>query len=102
MTGPSAIGSENGKPTSIRSAPAAGSWGSRFVVVAMSGSPAVTNGRKALRPAALNRANVASTGFIGLVYRHSLAKPQAAIISAMSLVPTDLFVLPALGAVYLC
>src|SRR5262245_52882862 len=98
MTGPSAIGSENGNPTSMTSAPAAGSSASRLAVVPRSGSPAVTNGRKALWPVARSRTNVASTGFMRVVYRPiipaSRRRPQ--------LVLTDLFVLPALVAVWLC
>src|SRR4051794_36320506 len=48
MTGPSAIGSENGKPTSIKLAPASSSAGSTPRVVATSGNPAATNGISAI------------------------------------------------------
>ncbi len=49
MTGPSAMGSENGIPSSIRSAPAAAMARTSFSVVSMSGSPQVTKGMNALR-----------------------------------------------------
>ncbi len=41
IEGPSAIGSENGMPTSMRSAPAAGNPASKRAKVSASGSPQV-------------------------------------------------------------
>src|SRR5581483_6433648 len=64
MTGPSAIGSLNGKPISTRPAPACASAGTARSVAARSGSPAVTNGMKTLRPAARRVWNRVSIGFI--------------------------------------
>src|SRR5690606_29194526 len=52
MTGPSAIGSENGTPSSITSAPAATSACMTGTVASSEGSPAVMNGTSALRPVA--------------------------------------------------
>ena len=52
ITGPSAIGSENGIPSSMMSAPAAGSSLNNRSVVARSGNPAVINGSSAQRPSA--------------------------------------------------
>src|SRR5688572_11517270 len=49
MTGPSAIGSEKGTPTSMMSAPACSRASIRSAVVLRSGSPAVMKGTKALR-----------------------------------------------------
>src|SRR5262245_33245177 len=48
--GPSAMGSENGMPISIRSAPAAGRPNTICLAVSPSGSPAVTKATKAARP----------------------------------------------------
>src|SRR5258708_29886703 len=48
MVGPSAIGSENGMPISIRLAPAASIAGSTAAVAARSGYPAGTNGISAI------------------------------------------------------
>ena len=48
MTGPSAVGSEKGIPSSIKSAPAAAIAFTTFAVVSKSGSPQVINGIKAL------------------------------------------------------
>ena len=55
MTGPSAMGSENGIPSSIRSAPASAMALTRPSVVSMSGSPQVTNGMNALCENTLSR-----------------------------------------------
>src|SRR5690348_13155904 len=63
ITGPSAIGSEKGTPSSIASAPAATSAFISGTVVAGDGSPAVTYGINAVRPAERSRANVASIRF---------------------------------------
>ena len=52
IAGPSAIGSENGMPSSIRSAPAAGNPRIRRFDVSGSGSPAVTKVTRPPRPAA--------------------------------------------------
>src|SRR5512147_1133065 len=60
MTGPSAIGSENGTPSSTMSAPAATRRCRIGTVIAGDGSPAVTYGMSAVRPAARRRANVES------------------------------------------
>ena len=49
MVGPSAIGSENGTPSSMMSAPASTSACISGTVSAGSGSPAVMNGISALR-----------------------------------------------------
>ena len=54
MTGPSAMGSENGTPSSITSAPAATSACMTGTVASSEGSPAVTNGISALRWADLS------------------------------------------------
>ena len=43
ITGPSAVGSENGIPSSIRSAPFSTAARTTFAVVSRSGSPQVTN-----------------------------------------------------------
>src|SRR5262245_24280738 len=48
--GPSAMGSENGMPISIRSAPAAGRPNTICFAVSPSGSPAVTKATEAGRP----------------------------------------------------
>ena len=48
ITGPSAVGSENGIPSSIRSAPASAIAHTSFSVVSRSGSPQVKNGINAL------------------------------------------------------
>src|SRR5580765_3108304 len=58
MVGPSAIGSENGTPSSMMSAPASTSACISGTVVLGSGSPAVMNRISALRSAALSRWNV--------------------------------------------
>jgi hypothetical protein len=57
MVGPSAIGSENGTPSSMRSHPARSSSSTTFSVVARSGSPAVTKVTSAFSPRACNSAN---------------------------------------------
>src|SRR3954468_16164732 len=49
MTGPSAIGSENGTPTSMTSAPASSRPLSNSIVPAIEGSPAVMYGTNARR-----------------------------------------------------
>src|SRR5215831_6794054 len=49
MTGPSAMGSENGTPSSIKSAPALSSAKTSSRVISMPGSPAVMYGMKAFR-----------------------------------------------------
>ena len=54
--GPSAIGSVNGMPSSITSAPAAGSALTIASEVSASGSPAVTNVTSAARPSAFSAA----------------------------------------------
>src|ERR1700722_3378827 len=56
IAGPSAIGSENGMPSSIRSAPALGSCSRMAKLVSASGSPAVMNGTNAARPARVSSA----------------------------------------------
>src|SRR6185437_2761319 len=58
ITGPSAIGSEKGTPSSITSAPPAASACMNSTVRAGSGSPAVMNGISPFRPSADNAANV--------------------------------------------
>src|SRR5206468_8575184 len=58
------MGSENGTPTSTRLAPASATAGRSSRVKARSGSPAVTNGMNALRPAARNFENNWSIGFM--------------------------------------
>src|SRR3989442_3572274 len=63
ITGPSAIGSENGTPSSTTSAPAATSACSNGTVTAGVGSPAVTYGINATRPAARSVANLLSIRF---------------------------------------
>ncbi len=60
MVGPSAIGSVNGMPISIRSAPAPGMPCRMAVLVASSGSYASRNGISAPRPSALSAANRAA------------------------------------------
>ena len=57
ITGPSAIGSENGTPSSITSAPACTSACITGTVASSDGSPAVMKGTSALRPEALSREN---------------------------------------------
>ncbi len=56
MAGPSAIGSENGTPISRMSLPASTMPWRIGTVLAFSGSPAVTKGISALRPAAFSSA----------------------------------------------
>src|SRR6476661_8986329 len=56
IAGPSAMGSVNGMPSSITSAPAAGSARTRAREVSGSGSPAVRNVTSAARPAAFRSA----------------------------------------------
>src|SRR6059058_1754781 len=63
MTGPSAIGSENGTPSSITSAPAAASACMMGTVSSGAGSPAAIYGISAARPAARSRAKVVSIRF---------------------------------------
>src|SRR5438093_2194521 len=58
ITGPSAIGSENGTPSSITSAPPSTSACMMPTVPPGSGSPAVTNGMSAARRAARSFSNV--------------------------------------------
>src|SRR2546430_2432694 len=58
MTGPSAIGSENGNPTSIRFAPPRSSAASNARVVLRSGNPAAMNGIRAICPRSRSCANV--------------------------------------------
>src|SRR5438477_8569255 len=58
------MGSEKGKPTSMRFAPLAATAGSSSRVKARSGSPAVTNGMNAVRPAARSELNSVSIGFM--------------------------------------
>src|SRR3546814_1134066 len=67
MVGPSAIGSENGTPSSITSAPASTSACITGTSASSDGSPAVTNGISALRSAALSWANLVSMRFIALL-----------------------------------
>src|SRR5438270_4307808 len=57
MTGPSAIGSENGNPSSMTSAPASVIAASNSTVRSASGCPAVMYGMSARRPAAFSAAN---------------------------------------------
>src|SRR4051812_27437021 len=61
ITGPSAIGSENGTPTSRTSAPAPSSPMSRSTVASRDGCPAVTYGTSARRPDARSCANRSAT-----------------------------------------
>ena len=56
IAGPSAIGSENGMPSSITSAPASASPPRIFAEVAPSGSPAVRNVTSPPRPASFSAA----------------------------------------------
>src|SRR5881227_4397679 len=56
MIGPSAIGSENGTPTSMTSAPARSSPDNKSRVASGDGWPAVTYGTSARRPDARSRA----------------------------------------------
>src|SRR5690606_511301 len=66
MVGPSAIGSENGTPSSMMSAPAATHRCRTSRVTARVGNPTVMYGISALRPAARSRSKVATMrGFIG-------------------------------------
>src|SRR5690606_35867885 len=66
IVGPSAIGSENGTPSSMMSAPAATHWRRTSSVTARVGNPTVMEGISALRPAARSRSKVATMrGFIG-------------------------------------
>src|ERR1044071_8998769 len=62
--GPSAIGSVKGMPSSITSAPAAGSLSRMAKLVSMSGSPAVIKGTKAARPSFFRRAKVSARRLI--------------------------------------
>ena len=64
MTGPSAIGSENGNPISIRFAPASATTGSNSRVKATSGSPTVTNGMNAFLPCERRLRKRSSIGFM--------------------------------------
>src|SRR5437867_8147742 len=57
MIGPSAIGSENGTPTSMTSAPAFSSAARSSSVAARDGCPAVTYGTSARRPSRRSSAN---------------------------------------------
>src|SRR5579872_851794 len=63
--GPSAMGSVKGMPSSITSAPAAGSCCRMAKLVSISGSPAVMKGTKAARPSFFRRAKVSANLFIG-------------------------------------
>ena len=56
IAGPSAIGSVNGMPSSITSAPAAGSALTIAGALAASGSPAIRKVTSAARPSALSAA----------------------------------------------
>src|SRR5689334_14926445 len=58
--GPSAMGSVKGMPSSITSAPAAGSFSRIAKLVSMSGSPAVMKGTKAARPSFFSASNLAA------------------------------------------
>src|SRR5271163_3180298 len=58
LAGPSAIGSENGTPSSIRSAPRASSSSTSRRVVSRSGSPATMNGISAASPRARRSRNL--------------------------------------------
>src|SRR5690606_37947849 len=64
ITGPSAIGSENGTPSSMQSAPAATSACITGTVASSEGSPAVMKGIRALRPSARRRAKAESMRLI--------------------------------------
>src|SRR5215813_5747532 len=64
ITGPSAIGSEKGTPSSIKSAPASTSACSRGTVTVGEGSPAVTYGISAVPPELRRRAKQASMRFM--------------------------------------
>src|SRR5262245_42939645 len=63
MIGPSAMGSENGKPSSMTSAPAASRPRSSSIVRSVSGNPAVMYGTSARRPTDLSSARRCSIGF---------------------------------------
>src|SRR6185436_5547519 len=76
MTGPSAIGSENGTPSSITSAPAVTNASRIGSVCAGVGSPTVTYGMSAVRPAARSSANAASMRFIPGVARGNRLEPK--------------------------
>ena len=65
ITGPSAIGSLYGTPSSQSDAPALAIASSTATVAATSGSPAVTKGARAFLPAARLAANTASSLAIG-------------------------------------
>ena len=73
-TGPSAIGSENGTPSSITSAPAEVSARISGTVAASEGSPAVMYGISAARPAPRSLSKVASMRFIGPESHHGDAR----------------------------
>jgi hypothetical protein len=60
MTGPSAIGSENGTPSSMTSAPAVASACIKGTVAPAAGSPAVTKGMSALRRSRARRSKTAA------------------------------------------
>src|SRR5215471_6040681 len=64
ITGPSAIGSEKGTPSSIKSAPASTSACSRGTVTVGEGSPAVTYGISAVPPEVRRLAKQASMRFM--------------------------------------
>src|SRR5260370_4846618 len=67
MTGPSAIGSLKGKPTSIRSTPVASSSRNSWPVAAISGSPAARKGMNAFFFAARSWRKRSSMAFMRLL-----------------------------------
>src|SRR3546814_18772854 len=69
MVGPSAIGSENGTPSSITSAPASTSACMTGTSDSSEGSPAVMKGISALRLADLRWANLVSMRFLQFLPR---------------------------------
>src|SRR5690349_22239366 len=75
IAGPSAMGSLKGIPSSIRSAPAAGSCLTIAAEVLRSGSPAVTKVTKAARPSRFSAAKRASMRF-SLTWFHSQLRAQ--------------------------
>src|SRR5690606_4871554 len=90
MVGPSAIGSENGTPSSITSAPASTSARITGTSDSSDGSPAVTKGIRALRLSARRRANVWSKRFIEEIRRRNgrnPGKPRAGRGDAGSAIP---------------
>ncbi|MNR13723.1 hypothetical protein D3C85_1301470 [compost metagenome] len=80
ITGPSAIGSENGMPSSITSAPPSTRPCIRLTVRPGLGSPAVMNGIRAFSPAACRRVKVSAIRLITRFLAAGLTISQAGII----------------------